>query len=118
MPCSERWSAGEAVIAAAPVTDTIKQVDRDGRITATPDRSRLWGAQTPQGFPVNVLRQAHDRAIAEGWSVTDDAALFERLGLPVRVLEAPASNIKLTTPFDLIVAEAVLAERGAGQPCA
>ena len=106
-------AAGEAVIAATPVTDTIKQVDSAWRITATPDRSRLWGAQTPQGFPVNMLRQAHGRALAEGWSVTDDAALFERLGLPVRVLEAPPSNIKLTTPFDLIVAEAVLRDRSA-----
>ena len=105
--------AGEAVIAASPVTDTIKQVDRKGCVMATPDRSQLWGAQTPQGFPVNVLRQAHGRAIAEGWSVTDDAALFERLGLPVRVLEAPASNIKVTTPFDLVVAEAVIRDRRA-----
>jgi 2-C-methyl-D-erythritol 4-phosphate cytidylyltransferase len=108
----ERAAAdGAAVIAATPVTDTIKEVDGERRITATPDRSRLWAAQTPQGFPVALLREAHERAAREGWSVTDDAALFERLGLPVRVLEAPASNIKLTTPFDLIVAEAVL---GAG----
>jgi len=104
-------AVGAGIIAATPVTDTIKQVDGEGLITATPDRSQLWAAQTPQGFGVVQLRQAHDRASAEGWSVTDDAALFERLGLPVRVLEAPASNIKLTTRFDLTVAEAVLAER-------
>ena len=59
------------------------------------------------------LRQAHGRAEREGWSVTDDAALYERLGLPVRVLEAPPSNIKLTTRFDLTIASAVLAARGA-----
>ena len=58
------------------------------------------------------LRRAHRQAQEEGWSVTDDAALYERLGFPVRVLEAPASNIKLTTPFDLAVAEAVLRSRG------
>jgi 2-C-methyl-D-erythritol 4-phosphate cytidylyltransferase len=104
----------EGVIAATPVTDTIKQVDGEGLITATPDRSCLWAAQTPQGFPVALLRQAHTQAQAEGWSVTDDAALFERLDLPVRVLEAGPANIKLTTPFDLIVAEAVLRSRGAG----
>ncbi|MEB3321271.1 MAG: 2-C-methyl-D-erythritol 4-phosphate cytidylyltransferase [Synechococcaceae cyanobacterium] len=109
----EAVTSGAGIIAATPVTDTIKQVDGSGRITATPDRARLWAAQTPQGFAVEQLRGAHDRARAEGWEVTDDAALFERLGLPVRVLEAPASNIKVTTRFDLTVAEAVL---GASRP--
>ncbi len=110
--CVEAVAGGAAVIAATPVTDTIKQVDGNGTITATPDRSALWAAQTPQGFPVAQLREAHATATAEGWSVTDDAALFERLGLPVQVLQAPPSNIKLTTPFDLTIAEAVLAARG------
>jgi len=110
--CVMAVQQGLAVIAATPVTDTIKQVDGGGCITATLDRSQLWAAQTPQGFPVRQLRDAHATASAEGWSVTDDAALFERLGLAVRVLEAPPSNIKLTTPFDLTIAEAVLADRG------
>jgi 2-C-methyl-D-erythritol 4-phosphate cytidylyltransferase len=109
--CAAAVAAGRAVIAAAPVTDTIKQVDGAGTIIATPDRSQLWAAQTPQGFPVGDLRQAHATAHERGWSVTDDAALFERLGLAVQVLEAPPSNIKITTPFDLTVAEAVLAAR-------
>ncbi len=104
-------AAGAGVIAATPVTDTIKQVDDSGTVTATPERSRLWAAQTPQGFAVAQLRAAHAEAEAHGWSVTDDAALFERLGLPVRVLEAPPSNLKLTTRFDLTVAEAVLSGR-------
>jgi len=104
--------AGEAVIAATRVTDTIKQVDASGTIRGTPDRSELWGAQTPQGFGVERLRQAHRRAREEGWTVTDDASLFERLGWPVRVITAPASNIKITTPFDLNLAAAFLAERG------
>jgi 2-C-methyl-D-erythritol 4-phosphate cytidylyltransferase len=107
----EAVAAGAGMIAATPVSDTIKQVDEHGTITATPDRSRLWAAQTPQGFGVAQLRQAHARADAEGWSVTDDAALYERLGLAVRILEAPPSNIKVTTPFDLVVAEAVLESR-------
>lgn len=111
--CAEAVAAGEAVIAATPVTDTIKQVDADGCIAATPDRRGLWAAQTPQGFPVAQLADAHARAEDEGWSVTDDASLFERLGLAVRVLEAPPSNIKLTTRFDLVIAEAVLAARAA-----
>lgn len=101
---------GAGIVAATPVTDTIKEVE-DGAIRATPDRSRLWAAQTPQGFGVAQLRQAHALAQAREWSVTDDAALFERLDLPVRVLEAPPSNIKITTRFDLTIAAAVLAER-------
>ena len=112
--CAAAVRAGRAVIAATPVTDTIKQVDAGGSITATPERSALWAAQTPQGFPVEQLRAAHATASREGWQVTDDAALFERLGLAVQVLEAPASNIKLTTPFDLTIAEAVLSPRSAG----
>jgi 2-C-methyl-D-erythritol 4-phosphate cytidylyltransferase len=110
--CAEAVAAGKAVIAAAPVTDTIKRVDGEGLIQDTPDRAELWGAQTPQGFPVEQLRQAHARAAAEGWSVTDDASLFERLGWPVQVIASSPANIKITTPFDLIVAEAVLAARG------
>jgi 2-C-methyl-D-erythritol 4-phosphate cytidylyltransferase len=112
----EAMEEGEGIIAATPVTDTIKQVDPRGRITGTPDRQHLWAAQTPQGFAVEQLRGAHRQALEDGWSVTDDAALYERLGLPVRVLDAPASNIKLTTPFDLSVAEAVLRDRMAALP--
>ena len=113
---AEAMDDGEGIIAATPVSDTIKQVDPQGRITGTPDRQQLWAAQTPQGFAVGQLRAAHRQALAEGWSVTDDAALYERLGCPVRVLEAPAFNIKLTTPFDLAVAEAVLRARAATSP--
>ncbi len=109
----EALKAGAGIIAATPVTDTIKQVDPRGRITGTPDRQHLWAAQTPQGFAVRQLREAHRLAEEKGWNVTDDAALYERLQLPVQVLEAPASNIKLTTPFDLAVAEAVLLARAA-----
>jgi 2-C-methyl-D-erythritol 4-phosphate cytidylyltransferase len=109
--CAQAVAAGAAVIAAAPVTDTIKRVDGDGVIQDTPDRSQLWGAQTPQGFPVQQLRDAHARAVAEGWCVTDDASLFERLGWAVQVIEASPSNIKITTPFDLTIAAAVLAGR-------
>ncbi|MFZ9279391.1 MAG: 2-C-methyl-D-erythritol 4-phosphate cytidylyltransferase [Vulcanococcus sp.] len=109
--CAAAVQAGAAVIAAAPVTDTIKRVDGSGVIQDTPDRSVLWGAQTPQGFAVEQLRQAHAQARAEGWSVTDDASLFERLGWPVKVMESSPSNIKITTPFDLTIAAAVLAGR-------
>ena len=105
--------SGEALIAAVPVTDTIKQVDSEGYIRNTPERSQLWGAQTPQGFALPALRAAHQRAAAEGWQVTDDAALFERLGLPVRVLEASSANLKITTPLDLELASALLKRRQA-----
>ncbi len=112
----EAIPAGAGIIAAVPVTDTIKEVDGSGTICATPDRSRLWAAQTPQGFAVTQLRQAHATAASQGWNVTDDAALFERLGLPVQVLEATPANIKLTTSFDLTIAEAVLAHRDGTSP--
>ena len=110
--CSEALlSTGEALIAATPVVDTIKQVDGQGRIVATPPRSELWAAQTPQGFPVAQLRQAHQQAEEAGWEVTDDAALFERLGWPVQVLEASSANLKVTTPLDLELAAALLRAR-------
>ena len=109
--CAAAVQAGAAVIAAAPVTDTIKRVDADGVIAETPERAQLWGAQTPQGFPLEQLRRAHAQARREGWSVTDDASLFERLGWPVRVLESSPANIKITTPFDITIAAAVLAAR-------
>ena len=109
--CAEAVCGGQAVIAATPVTDTIKKVDKSGLITATPNRAELWAAQTPQAFSVDELRQGHREARANGWTVTDDASLYERLGWPVNVLDAGPSNIKVTTPFDLTVAAAVLAER-------
>ena len=101
-------SNGQAVIAASQVTDTIKKVDKNGEIIETPPRADLWAAQTPQGFPVEKLKHAHSEAIAKGWNVTDDASLFERLGLPVKIYDAGPSNIKVTTPSDLVIAESLL----------
>ena len=101
-------SSGHAVIAATQVTDTIKRVDQDGEIIDSPPRSNLWSAQTLQGFPVDKLKFAHSEAIANEWNVTDDASLFERLGLPVKIYDAGPSNIKVTTPFDLVIAESLL----------
>ena len=99
---------GDAVIAASQVTDTIKRVNKDGEIIDSPPRENLWCAQTPQGFPVEKLKEAHREAISKGWSVTDDASLFERLGFPVKIFNAGPSNIKVTTPFDLVIAESLL----------
>ena len=105
-------SGADAVIAAAPVTDTIKEVAGDGRTVArTLDRARLWAVQTPQVFRRAALEQAlneADDALLE--SATDDAWLIERAGGTVRVLEASAENIKITTRDDLRVAEALLAQ--------
>ena len=101
-------SNGHAVIAASQVTDTIKRVDKNQEIIDSPPRSNLWSAQTPQAFPLNKLKLAHIEAISKGWDVTDDASLFERLGLPVKIYDAGPSNIKVTTPFDLVIAESLL----------
>lgn len=92
-------------VVGVPVKDTVKTVV-DGRITGTPERSRLWLAQTPQAFPFAVLERAYAQAQAEGFSGTDDAALVERLGLPVAMLAGDYRNIKITTPEDLLLARA------------
>ncbi|NNC33094.1 2-C-methyl-D-erythritol 4-phosphate cytidylyltransferase [Longimicrobium terrae] len=101
-------------IAAVPVTDTIKQVDESGAITGTPDRARLWQAQTPQGFPCAAILHAYDRAAADGFAATDDAALFERYAGPVRVVMGSPRNLKVTRPEDVAVAEAIAAELDRG----
>jgi 2-C-methyl-D-erythritol 4-phosphate cytidylyltransferase len=101
----------QGLIAAVPVKDTIKIVNPNLLITDTPDRTYLWAAQTPQGFDVKLLKQAHDRAITEGWVVTDDAALFEKCGLPVLIVSGEETNLKITTPVDLAIAESILTSR-------
>ncbi len=109
--CADMVVQGTAVIAATPVTDTIKRVDQAGLITDTPDRDCLWAAQTPQAFLVEKLSKGHQQAIDREWKVTDDASLFEKLGWPVKILKSEPSNIKVTTPFDLLVAEAIIASK-------
>ena len=99
------------LIAAVPVKDTIKVVNETGIIQDTPDRRQLWAAQTPQGFEVQLLKQCHNKGRDSGWEVTDDAALFERCGLPVRIVEGEETNLKVTTPVDLAIAEFILRQR-------
>ena len=99
------------LIAAVPVKDTIKVVNETGIIQDTADRRQLWAAQTPQGFEVQLLKQCHDQGRNLGWEVTDDAALFERCGLPVRIVEGEETNLKVTTPIDLAIAEFILRQR-------
>jgi 2-C-methyl-D-erythritol 4-phosphate cytidylyltransferase len=111
--CLAALDDADAAIAAAPVTDTIKQC-ADGRVERTLDRSRLWAVQTPQAF----RRGALERALAQDDSVlaaaTDDASLVEALGGTVRVVEAPRENLKVTSALDLRVAELLLSERASG----
>ncbi len=103
-------SGHDAVIPVLPVSDTIKAVDASGvNVTATVDRSTLRAVQTPQGFRRSLLVKAH--AAAPAADTTDDAGLVERLGLPVAVVPGHAEAFKVTTPFDLILAEAVWADR-------
>ncbi len=96
-----------AAILAAPIADTVKRV-RDGRIVETPARSECFAAQTPQVFRVDWLREALAKAEADGIRATDDAALVERLGVEVRVVVGPPTNLKITTAADLALAEALL----------
>ena len=95
-------------VAAIPAQDTIKQVDVGETVTATPDRAALRVIQTPQGFTLGLLRKAHRKAEMDGFTGTDDASLVERLPQPVRLVQGSRRNIKLTTPEDLIMAEAML----------
>jgi 2-C-methyl-D-erythritol 4-phosphate cytidylyltransferase/2-C-methyl-D-erythritol 2,4-cyclodiphosphate synthase len=98
-----------AAVPAAPVTDTIKQVDARGNVAATPDRAGLRIAQTPQAFAYDAILDAHRRAAKEGRDdFTDDAALAEWAGLTVATFEGDALNMKLTTPEDFAREEARL----------
>ncbi len=110
--CAEALQTCQGLIAAVPVKDTIKVVDSNQFIQDTPDRSKLWAAQTPQGFQVNILKECHEKGRQLGWEVTDDAALFEKCGLPVRIVDGEETNLKVTTPVDLAIAEWILSQRG------
>lgn len=111
--CAEVLQTCSGLIAAVPVKDTIKVVDGATQIiTDTPDRSNLWAAQTPQGFEVATLKECHEKGRQQGWEVTDDAALFEKCGLPVKIVPGEETNLKVTTPVDLTIAEFILRQRG------
>ncbi len=106
--CFAEAIQGRGAVAGWPVEDTVKEVDESGRIVGTPDRSRLWRAQTPQAFPRNVLVDAYRRAASEGIWATDDAALVERYGTPVVLVEGSRTNLKVTRPEDVSWAEHLL----------
>jgi len=108
---SEALLSCPGLIVAVPVKDTIKVVDESRIVRDTPDRRNLWAAQTPQGFEVKLLKQCHEQGRQKGWEVTDDAALFEKCGLAVQIVEGEETNLKVTTPVDLSVAEFILRGR-------
>ncbi len=110
--CAEVILTCPGLIAAIPVKDTIKVVDSSGLIQDTPNRSQLWAAQTPQAFEVKLLKECHEKGHQLGWAVTDDAALFEKCGLPVKIVQGEETNLKVTTPLNLSVAEFLLMEEG------
>ncbi|HTG81985.1 MAG TPA: 2-C-methyl-D-erythritol 4-phosphate cytidylyltransferase [Geobacteraceae bacterium] len=101
--------AQDGALVAVPAKDTVKVVT-DGVVRATPPRETLWLAQTPQTFKYGVIRAAHEIAEAEGFVGTDDAMLVERLEKEVHIVMGDYRNIKITTPEDLILAEAFLRE--------
>jgi 2-C-methyl-D-erythritol 4-phosphate cytidylyltransferase len=105
--CVDALSGVDGVIAASPVSDTIHVASTDRLIAGSPDRSTLWAAQTPQVFRADVLRRAYD-SDAEA---TDEASLVAAVGGTVRLIEGPSDNIKVTTPSDLRLAEALLRDR-------
>lgn len=110
--CAIALNQCSGLIAAIPVKDTIKVVESTTQIvSSTPDRSCLWAAQTPQGFEVETLKRCHEEGQRLGWEVTDDAALFEKCGLPVKIVEGEETNLKVTTPIDLAIAEFILHQR-------
>jgi 2-C-methyl-D-erythritol 4-phosphate cytidylyltransferase len=98
---------GHCAIAALPVVDTLKEVDESGTIVQTVERERLWRAQTPQGFPREVIVRAHRDAKANRVAATDDAGLCERLGIPVRVVRGSERAMKLTDEADFARVEAL-----------
>lgn len=99
-----------AAAPAIPVKDTIKRA-KDGVIQETPDRDELFAVQTPQVFDADLIRTAETKAMEEGASLTDDCSAVERLGFPVHLTQGSEENLKITTPADLLWADAIIAER-------
>ena len=100
-----------AAALGVPVKDTVKQVDADGKIVDTPERSTLWAVQTPQVFSRALYLRAAEQAGEAAAQLTDDCQLIERTGAPVYLVRGAYANLKITTPEDLLVAESFLAEK-------
>lgn len=104
----ERAGTNGAAIAAIPLHDTVKRAAPDGTIETTLDRQRLWSAQTPQAFKLELLLEAHRSSRQSGVEATDDAFLVEQIGHHVAIVNGSPDNIKVTRPEDLVMGEAIL----------
>ncbi len=113
--CIDATRHTEGAIAAVAVADTLKRVDGN-LIAATVSREGLWQAQTPQAFRRAALIAAHERAARERWAATDDADLIERCGGHVAIVTGSLGNLKITTPADLELAEAIAKSGVGGRP--
>jgi 2-C-methyl-D-erythritol 4-phosphate cytidylyltransferase len=102
---------GECVAVGVPIKDTIKEVDEHKIVRRTLERGSLWAIQTPQAFPVKILRRAYEESYKQKMFGTDDATLVERTGGTVRVIMGSYENIKITTPEDFILAGEILKRR-------
>jgi 2-C-methyl-D-erythritol 4-phosphate cytidylyltransferase len=98
----------DAAVCGAPCSDTLKEVGEDGLVVRTVDRSGIWSVQTPQIFRTTLLREAYEAALRTGLTYTDDTAVVEQMGHPVRIVLYNGVNIKITTPADWSLAEALL----------
>ncbi len=106
----EKTNKYGAATVAVPVKDTIKRV-RNHTVSETLERSQLWTVQTPQAFRLSLIKQAHERAVADSFVGTDDASLVERLGQDVLIVTGDYENIKITTPEDLVFAGAIIEKK-------
>ena len=106
-----RAREGECVVPGLPVSDTIKEVDETGRVVRTLDRAKLWRVQTPQGFPRELIERAHREARAARVTATDDAALCERIGVPVSIVAGSDRAMKVTDESDFERIESLFAAR-------
>lgn len=111
--CIDLAASGVGAVAGTPATDTMKRVDSSGRVLDTPDRSTLWHAHTPQVFPAELARRAYADSAA---GHTDDSAFVEAVGGEVRMVDDGGTNMKVTRPADVGLAEVILRGRGPASP--
>ncbi len=109
--CVDLAIKGICAVVGVPLKDTVKEVDDKHMVRHTLERNRLWAIQTPQAFPVKILKRAYEESYKHNSYGTDDAMLVERSGGKVRVIMGSYENIKITTPEDLILAEELLKRR-------
>ncbi len=101
----------DGVAPGIPVKETLKEVTSDGMVVSTVKREKFWTIQTPQIFPLKVIKKAYDRAYKDGFYATDDASLVERIGGKVKIIAGSPLNIKITTPEDLEIVEHLLTKK-------